>query len=269
MKKQNKDQIRKNVTSSDKIKIGILAISLFTYLYLLLFWHPAEYVNILANPTLTGLKVCVAIIFVIIWVYLLNKYYLQVQRVGKKHVDDYNFWNKFVLHYAFMKVQSISEREQILLNLKFLDDSPAKEELIKIYTESDNLKEAHSRIVEKYPYPHLRTFFSETESVLINGDDNNLVQKSALYIDSYYNDIKLFEEEKEKAYKTSNAFIVISLVLILIIKVLFGTVMIDFIDSFEGFAIILTLISVLLLLLIGLKRRLNRPLLTFGGQSDD
>lgn len=251
------------------LKTVIILVGICGYLYLLFFWHPATYVNISTNSHLFIVKIICCVLFAILWTLYLQSKFFQTTPIGTKQVDDYNFWNKFILHYAFMNNTNAVEKQQVLTSLQFLEESERKSQLIEIYNQADSIKEAHSKITEIYPYPHIRTFFSESESVLVNGDDNKLIQKSALYIDGYFNDINRFEQSKSIAYKTSLSFVSLAFILLLVAKLTFGQIINDFLNTFEGFIIFLLALSILCYLLVTLKQRLNRPLIVFGGEVNE
>ncbi len=261
----------KGTKSSKIIKFLLIFLVVGLYVYLLLFWTPQTFATLLKQKNLwTTIRVLIAI-YVVIYISLqLDIKFFRALRYSKRHIEDYEFWNKYLLHLTFMKTGSASEQMQVLEVLQYLEDNTYKREIEAIYESTPSIKEAHNKIVEKYPYPHLKTYFAESENALvIASDDKERLKVTTLNIDKYLNDMIFYKDAKIKSYKMTMALLSIVTILLLVIKFLFNTVYINFVQGPFGFLIICVFLIILTKLFISARYKFNKPLVTYGGTIDE
>lgn len=268
-----KDTITKlrsiKVSRSKKImQLLALAICSFFYFYFILIWSPSTYVELIgANPILDYIKLGVTCIFAIYIAVKLYVDYFKAEDPIARQLEELEMWNKFFLHFAFLKTGSSNEKNQVFEILEYLEDSELKTNLIDTYEENVSLKDAHNQIIEMYPYPQVKTFFAETEDALVKGaDGNRLMRKTALNIDKYINDVTNYEKEKINSYKMSTILLSTVMILMIFVKIGFGSAFIDFANSNLGFILLLVFFIAIIKLFIAAKHRVNSPLLSFGGE---
>ncbi|WOO87054.1 hypothetical protein RZE82_08040 [Mollicutes bacterium LVI A0039] len=249
----------------------VLVVLSLLYFYFILIWTPDTYVSILGNDQFFDyIKYGCAIILAVYTAVQLDANYFRAPKFSSKQIEDYEMWNKFFLHFAFMKTGSGSEKSQVNDVLRYLEDSELKQTLKEVYEETTTLKDAHIKIVEKYPYPQVKTFFSEAEDALVKGaDGNRLMQKTALNIDKFINDLSGYEKQKQSSFKVTIALLSSVSALTLVAKLLFAEVFIDFTNTYVGLVILILFFIMINSLFVLAKRFLNRPLLTFGGGSNE
>lgn len=252
-------------------QLFLITIGVLIYLYIVLLWTPSTYVSILgANQVVKYIKIIITIILAIYIAVQLDLNFMRAPKFSKKQINDYELWNKFFLHFAFMKTGSGSEKSQVLEVLRYLEDSSLKQTLTDVYEENTSLKEAHNEIVEKYPYPQVKTFFAEAEDALVKGaDGNRLMQKTALNIDKYINDISNYEENKINNYKMSSILLAVVFILTLVTKIGFSEVFINFSELYIGFAILVCYFVFITKQLVKAKTAVNSSLIHFGGERDE
>lgn len=252
-------------------QLFLITVGVLIYLYIVLLWTPSVYVSILGvNQVVKYIKIIITIILAIYIAVQLDLNFVRAPKFSKKQINDYELWNKFFLHFAFMKTGSGSEKSQVLEVLRYLEDSTLKQTLTEVYEENTSLKEAHNEIIEKYPYPQVKTFFAEAEDVLVKGvDGNHLMQKTALNIDKYINDISNYEENKINNYKMSSILLVVVLILTLVTKIGFSEVFINFSELYIGYAILVCYFVFITKQLVKVKTAVNSSLIQFGGERDE
>ncbi len=252
-------------------QLFLIAIITLLYLFVIFIWTPDTYVSVLGvNNILKYIKIGITIILAIYVAVQMDINFVRAPRYSKQQIKDYELWNKFFLHYAFLKTGSGSEKSQVLEVLRYLEDNDLKETLTEIYEENTSLKDAHNQIIEKYPYPQVKTFFAESEDALVRGaDGNHLMQKTALNIDKYINDVANYEKEKVNSYKMSLILLITVVVLTIIVKLAFADTFIMFADSITGFLILVIYTVVLTKLFVKIKKAVNKPLLSFGGEDNE
>lgn len=248
-------------------QLFLITLGVLIYLYVILIWTPDTYVSILGNNNIFKyIKIIVSIILAVYIAIQIDINFVRAPKYSKKQISDYELWNKFFLHFAFMKTGSGSEKSQVLEVLRYLEDSSLKQTLTDVYEENTSLKEAHNVIIEKYPYPQVKTFFAEAEDALVKGaDGNRLMQKTALNIDKYINDISNYEENKINSYKMSSILLIAVFVLTLIAKIGFSEVFIGFSQSYVGFIVLVAYFVFMIKQLVYAKRDVNNSLIHFGG----
>lgn len=255
-------------------KVGqLLLVSLITvmYLYIVILWTPETYVSIsLTSVMFKYIKVVLVIILGIYMAIQFDINFIRSPKVGYQQLQDYELWNKFFLHLAFMKTGSSNEKSQVLEILNYLEDSELKETLNAVYEENASLKDAYNQIIEKYPYPQVKTFFSESEDALVKGaDGNRLMQKTALNIDKYIGDIRMYNDEKNTSYKVSIGLLTSVLILVLIMKIGFGQIFISFADSYIGIAILICFFIYITKLITKVRREAYSSLIKIGGEDNE
>lgn len=266
----NKYRKSKGGKLSKLSRLLLLAICAFLYVYIILIWTPETYALILEDTVFKYTKLVVSCLLAIYIAVQLDINYLRAPKLGMKQIKDYELWNKFFLHFAFLKTGSSNEKSQVLEVLRYLEDSELKQTLTEVYEENTSLKDAHNVIVEKYPYPQVKTFFSEAEDSLVRGaDGNRLMQKTALNIDKYINDISNYNKDKLNSYKVTKILLWTVVVLTLVAKVGFTQAFIGFTESYIGFAILVGYLVILTKLFINSKRSANSALIDFGGDSNE
>lgn len=263
-------KMAKDSTLSKVVKLLIILTLSVGYFYMILLWKPETYIDLLGvSKFISYLKIAMMVGLAIVVGLMIEIYFIRAPKYSQKYLKDYELWNKFFLHFAFMKTGSGSEKAQALDVLRYLEDGELKQTLTEVYEQTTSLKEAHQQIILKYPYPQVKTFFSESEDALVKGaDGNRLMQKTALNIDKYINDILFFEKSKVVNYRMSLIMLCATFVLMLLAKLLFADVFIGFTDSITG----LTLLAIFYIsqtyLVIRTKRGVNKPLNKFGGDID-
>lgn len=253
------------------LRLFFISIIAMLYCYILLIWKPSTYVSLLETTgPIQYLKIAVTIILAVILAVRIDIEFLRAKKYNEEQIRDYELWNKFFLHFAFLKTGSGSEKAQVMEVLRYLEDSELKQTLTDIYEENATIKDAHNQIVLKYPYPQVKTFFAESEDALVKGaDGNRLMQKTALYIDKYINDITVYQAEKKNNYLMSMAFLIVVTILTLLVKLFFAGVFIDFAGTLIGFIVLIAYLITIVNLFIKVKREVNKPLINFGGEDNE
>ncbi len=247
-------------------QLFLLFILVLGYTYFVTMWAPESYVSLVGAQKHVLVKYIVIIAFSVIVAIRLDMHIVRSSFNLRKQITELEMWNKFILHFAFLKTGSSDEKTQVLDTLKYLEDNELKDQLIEIYENNTSLKDAHQAIYDRYDYPQIKTFFAEAENSLVHGyDENELMKKSALYIDNYVTKLNVYCDAKEAGYKISRSLIAVVLILIPAIKVLFSSVTIDFTSSISGMVLSLVILYVIISLLINAKRQYTRPFIGFGG----
>lgn len=248
-------------------RLLLIIILTSLYLYCVLIWTPETFVTILGtNKIFMYFRILATLLLAIYIAVQLDLNVMRSPKFSRDQIKDYELWNKFFLHFAFLKTGSGSEKAQIQEVLRYLEDSELKQTLTEVYEETTTLKEAHTQIVEKYPYPHIKTFFAEAEDALVRGaDGNKLMQKTALHIDKYINDITCYEDNKTNSYYITFAMLVTTVVLTVVAKLLFADTFINVCGTYSGFLGFIIYFLILTRLFVKAKIAVNRPLLHFGG----
>lgn len=267
----NKYKQSKGSKISKILQFLLIMVGCITYVLILLIWTPETYVSILGTSNVVKyLKIGISIVLAIYIAIQIDVNFLRAPKYGHKQIEEYELWNKFFLHFAFMKTGSSNEKSQVLEVLRYLEDSELKQTLTDVYEQNTSLKDAHNAIVQKYPYPQVKTFFSESEDALVRGaDGNRLMQKTALNIDKYINDISSYNQSKLNSYKTSLILLITVVILTLVAKVGFNVAFIEFSESNTGFIILGLYLILITKLLVKIKRNANRPLIDFGGDDHE
>lgn len=266
-------KIQKSFVDNKKIviwkKLILAFLIMFLYLYFIIVWTPKSYVPSLELSYISDkIKLIIIIVTSIILslIFVLQTHNSKAK--GLSEIEDYQMWNKFLLHYAFMKTGAGSEKEQVFEILMYLDDCKLKDDLTIIYTESQTLKDAHNQICEKYPYPQIKTFFSETEDALIKvKDGENLIQKTALNIDKYINDIKVYNQAKKDAFNISSSLIIIIFILMFGVKIGFSDAFINFTNSYVTLSILILFYILTLQCFVMVKKKMDETMIEFGGKN--
>lgn len=267
----NKYKRSKGTKISKFSQLFLITIASLVYVYIVLIWTPPTYVSILGtNNVVKYLKLIISIILAIYIAVQIDINFIRAPKFGRKQIKDYELWNKFFLHFAFMKTGSSNEKSQVLEVLRYLENSELKQTLTDVYEQNTSLKDAHNAIIEKYPYPQVKTFFSESEDALVRGaDGNRLMQKTALNIDKYINDISSYNQDKINSYKMTLILLITTVVLTLIAKIGFSGAFIGFSESNTGFIILVLYLILITRLFVNCKRSVNSPLVHFGGDDHE
>lgn len=252
-------------------QLFLITIIAIAYVYIILIWTPETYVSILgAGATVKYIKIAISVILAIYMAVQIDINFIRAPKFGNQQIKDYELWNKFFLHFAFMKTGSSNEKSQVLEVLRYLEDSELKQVLTEVYEENTSLKDAHNAIVQKYPYPQVKTFFSEAEDALVRGaDGNRLMQKTALNIDKYINDIASYNANKLNSYKMTLILLITTAVLTVAVKIGFSEAFIGFSQSYTGFTILVLYLILLTRLFVNSKRSVNSALIHFGGDDNE
>lgn len=252
-------------------RLFFIFIIVFAYNFFFLVWHPQTFVSILGSTQIiTIAKLIVALLLSGYISLMLDMHFFRKQNNLKRQIRDFRMWNKFILHFAFLKTGSSDEKNKVLDSLKYLEESKLKDSLYQIYDESESLKDAHQKVYEKYPYPQIKTFFSEAENALVSGvDENALMQRTALNIDKYVRDLIDYEESKEVGYKTSVSLIILVFGLLALAKILLPEVVNTMGSTIGGFIVMTCGVCLLHLLLVKVKAAYVSPLVTFGGDDNE
>ncbi len=242
-----------------------------SYCYFVLIWQPETFVSVLGtNKKYMLLQVIIVVFFSIYLSIQLDMKFLRRENKILKQIREFQMWNKFILHFAFLKTGSHAEKDKVIDSLKYLEDGQLKDDLERIYEARDSLKTAHSQIYDRYPYPQIKTFFSEAEHSIVAGvDEKALMQKTALNIDKYVSDLVEYEEAKAIGYKTSISLIVIVLILLAASKVLMPDIINGFTSHFTGFLVVLIVILLISKLVVKAKKDYVAPLVIFGGDDNE
>lgn len=252
------------------VRLLLILILAFLYVYVVIIWTPGTYAVILQNTKFKYIKIIVSIILAIYIGVQFDINYIRAPKFSTKQIKEYELWNKFLLHFAFLKTGSSNEKAQVLEVLRYLEDSELKESLTEVFEENTSLKDAHNVIVDKYPYPQIKTFFSEAEDSLVRGaDGNRLMQKTALNIDKYVNDITVYNNEKHKSFKVTKILLWTITLLTLVAKVGFSNAFMDFTESYTGFVIIVVYLVILTKLFVSTRRSASSALIHFGGEGNE
>lgn len=252
-------------------QLFLIGLITFGYLYFVLIWTPETYVSILdTHRAFNTIKVIITIVLSLYIAVQLDTKFFRAPKYSLQQIKDYELWNKFFLHFAFMKTGSGSEKAQVLEVLRYLEDSELKQTLTDVYEQTTTMKDAHNQIIEKYPYPQVKTFFAESEDALVKGaDGNRLMQKTALNIDKYINDITAYEAGKSNSYMMSLLLICAVIVLTFLLKLGFAESFISLANTYTGFAALLIYFIALTRVFILNKTAMYNPLLKFGGEDNE
>lgn len=260
---KSKKQKSKNISYLSTFMVIICTL---IYIYIVFIWTPATYVTLLQSSMFKYIKIGVSVVLAAYIIYQLDRKYFKASNDSLHQIEDYELWNKFLLHFAFLKTGSSNEKAQVLEVLRYLDDSELKQTLTDVYEQNASLKDAHNEIVEKYPYPQVKTFFSEAEDSLVRGaDGNRLMQKTALNIDKYINDITTYNSEKQNSFIITRILLWTVVILTIVAKIGFSQAFIGFSDSYTGLALLVGYFVLLTNMFVKSKKRASSALIQFGG----
>lgn len=265
--------MKKNKTKSTKavyITRFLVVVLTIAYMYIVMIWSPETKVTLLENSTFKYIKIGVSVVLALYVAYQLDSNYFRAPKYSLKQIEDYELWNKFFLHFAFLKTGSSNEKAQVLEVLRYLEDSELKQTLTEVYEQNASLKDAHNKIVEKYPYPQVKTFFSEAEDSLVRGaDGNRLMQKTALNIDKYINDITMYTNEKHTSFIMTRILLWTIVVLTMLTKIGFNQAFIGFSDTYTGLILLVGYFILLTKLFVKSKASASSALIQFGGDDNE
>lgn len=266
----NKYKKAKGTKATKIARLLLTLVIVFLYLYTVIIWTPETYALILQDTKLKYIKIVVSIILAIYMAIQFDINYIRAPKFGTKQIKEYELWNKFLLHFAFLKTGSSNEKAQVFEVLRYVEDSKLKDDLTEVFEQNPSLKDAHNVISEKYPYPQIKTFFSEAEDSLVRGaDGNKLMQKTALNIDKYVNDIIAYNNEKQNSFKVTRIILWVITILTLVVKFGFSKAFIDFTESYTGFIVLVAYFVLLTKLFINNKRSASSALIHFGGEDNE
>lgn len=270
MKDTLKKTKKQKSSKSTYITTFLVFIVTIAYMYVVMIWSPETKVTLLENSTLKYIKIGVSVVLALYVAFQLDRKYFRAPKYSSKQIEDYELWDKFLLHFAFLKTGSSNEKAQVLEVLRYLEDSELKQTLTDVYEQNISLKDAHNEIVEKYPYPQVKTFFSEAEDSLVRGaDGNRLMQKTALNIDKYISDITTYTKEKQNSFILTRILLWTVVILTVVAKVGFNQAFNGFADTYTGIIILVGYFILLTRLFIKSKENANSALIHFGGDDNE
>lgn len=254
--------------STKIIRFILIYILIFSYLYFILVWSPDTYVSLINTSKIDKLIRGIITFGLSLYITLeIDINFFQVEKSNDIQIDEYNLWSKFLLHFAFLKTGTSNEKTQVFEVLSYVEDSQLKADLSNIYENSQTLKDAHNEIIKKYPYPHIKTFFAESEDALVNAEDREYqLQKTTMHINKYMEDIKKYKSEKQKSYNVAFVTIMLLVVLTAVGKITLANIFLDFTMKYTTFAILIIYCICLVKLLTKAKKELNKTLVNFGDE---